>query len=127
VSPTAQGTAPDSPTVATAPGLASNASELSTSDDGPPIRISLLGAFELHSPTGTRIKRTATRDLMAYLALHPHGATRDELLEALWPDGDPRRTRPRLWQSITEARKHLGDLLLRKGERYALDRNLVSV
>jgi DNA-binding SARP family transcriptional activator len=96
-------------------------------DGAPQIRISLLGPFQLDAPARKRIKRTATRELVAYLALHPHGATRDELLEALWPEGDPRRTRARLWQSITEARHILGDALRRDGDRYALDRELVSV
>jgi DNA-binding SARP family transcriptional activator len=98
------------------------------SDDVPQIRISLLGPFQLDAPSGKRIKRTATRDLIAYLALHPHGASRDELLEALWPGGDPRRTRARLWQSITEARQVVGgDALRRQGDRYALDHKLISV
>lgn len=60
--------------------------------------------------------------------MRSHGATRDELLEALWPGGDPRRTRARLWQSITEARQIVGgDALHRDGDRYALDRDHVSV
>lgn len=97
-------------------------------DDTLQIRISLLGPFQLDAPSGKRIKRTATRDLLAHLALRPHGATRDELLEALWPGGDPRRTRARLWQSITEARQVIsGDALLRENERYMLNRDHVSV
>lgn len=64
---------------------------------------------------------------MAYLALHPKGASRDELVEAIWPAQDPERTRPRFWQSVTEARKAIGDAWLHEGERYQLDRSKVRV
>lgn len=93
----------------------------------PTIQIGLLGPFMLAAPSGCRIKRTATRSLIAYLALHPHGATRDELLEALWPGAEPRRTRQRLAQSITEARKLLGDALRSEHDRYTLNRDRVSI
>jgi prepilin-type processing-associated H-X9-DG protein len=68
-----------------------------------------------------RPRRAATVELLVYLALHPGGASRDELLEAMWPGQDPRRTRPRLWQSASEARRLLGNAFERDGERYRLD------
>ncbi|MGA9877099.1 MAG: BTAD domain-containing putative transcriptional regulator [Solirubrobacteraceae bacterium] len=64
---------------------------------------------------------------MAYLVLHPKGASRDELVEAIWPAQDPERTRPRFWQSVTEARKAIGDAWLHERERYQLDRSKVRV
>jgi DNA-binding SARP family transcriptional activator len=64
---------------------------------------------------------------LAYLALHPKGASRDELVEAIWPAQDPERTRPRFWQSVTEARKAIGDAWLHGSERYQLDRSKVRV
>ena len=64
---------------------------------------------------------------MAYLALHRNGASRDELIEAIWPAQDPKRTRPRFWQSVTEARKAIGDVWVHEGERYRLDRAKVRV
>jgi two-component SAPR family response regulator len=63
----------------------------------------------------------ATRELIAYLALHPNGASRDELIEALWPGQDPKQTRPRLWQSATDARAALGEAWVLDGQRYRLD------
>src|SRR5271154_4616116 len=69
----------------------------------------------------------ATHELLAYLALHTNGASRDELIEAIWPAQDPARTRPRFWQSVTEARKALGDAWVHQGERYQLDRSKVRV
>jgi DNA-binding SARP family transcriptional activator len=72
--------------------------------------------------------RAAALELVAYLALHPHGATRDELLEALWPDQDPGKTRGRLYQATRDARRLLGEATItRSKEHYALDRTLITV
>lgn len=74
-----------------------------------------------------KIKRAATYELLAYLAFRSQGASRDELTEAIWPGQDPKRTRPRLWQSVSEAKRALGDAWLHHGERYQLDRAKVRV
>jgi DNA-binding SARP family transcriptional activator len=74
-----------------------------------------------------RPRRATTIELLAYLALHREGALRDHLLEAMWPGEDPRRTRSRLWQSVSEARRLLGDAFERDGDRYILDRTRVDV
>ncbi|HEY4278626.1 MAG TPA: BTAD domain-containing putative transcriptional regulator [Conexibacter sp.] len=98
-------------------------------DEGQPpaprIRVGLLGPFALDGAPLPR--RTSTRELIAYLALHPDGATRDQLLEALWPDTDPRRSQPRLWQATSEARKVLGDAFVSDDGRYRLDRDRIAV
>jgi DNA-binding SARP family transcriptional activator len=92
------------------------------------VAVSLLGPFALRGAHQGRGLRSATEHLIAYLALHPDGATRDELLEALWPEQDPRRTRARLWQSVTQARKTLGDeAFVRDRYRYRIDRDRVRV
>jgi two-component SAPR family response regulator len=72
-------------------------------------------------------KRTKTRELVAYLALHPNGASRDELIEAIWPGGDPKKTRTRLWEAASDARATLGDAWIAEGERYHLDRSKLHV
>lgn len=90
------------------------------------ISIAVLGPLTIDG-LSRRIKRAATYELLAYLALHPKGASRDELVEAIWPAQDPERTRPRFWQSVTEARKAIGDAWLHEGERYQLDRSKVRV
>ncbi len=111
-----------SPPPATQTPLAGAPSE----ENSPSVSISLLGPLVIGG-LSKRIGRTATRELIAYLALHPHGAGRDELIEALWPGADPESTRPRLWQSVTEARKALGDSWLHDGERYQLDRGKIRI
>jgi DNA-binding SARP family transcriptional activator len=94
--------------------------------DSRTISIAVLGPLAIDG-LNRRIKRAATHELLAYLALHPKGASRDELIEAIWPAQDPARTRPRFWQSVTEARKALGDAWLHQADRYQLDRSKVRV
>jgi DNA-binding SARP family transcriptional activator len=74
-----------------------------------------------------KVKRAATYEMLAYLAFHPQGASRDELTEAIWPAQDPKLTRPRLWQSVSEAKRALGEAWIHHGERYQLDRSKVRV
>jgi DNA-binding SARP family transcriptional activator len=86
--------------------------------------ISLLGPVTIDGVK--RPRRATTLELLAYLALHPDGASRDQLLEAIWPGEDPRCTRPRLWQAVSEARRLLGDAFERDGDRYKLDRARIA-
>jgi DNA-binding SARP family transcriptional activator len=91
-------------------------------------RISVLGPLTI---TGAKRSRRGLRaralELIAYLALHPRPAQRDELLEAFWPGEDPRRTRPRLRQAVRDARRLLGDAIAGEHECYWLDRAQVHV
>jgi len=87
----------------------------------PNTSVLLLGPLRIDG-TEHDIRRAPTRELIAYLALHPRGANRDELTDALWPQLDAEAARKRLWQSATDARRALGDAWVRDGERYALDR-----
>jgi DNA-binding SARP family transcriptional activator len=103
----------------------------SVNDPWAPDRASVLLLGPL-TVTGARAERHGLRaaalELLAYLALHPHGATRDELLEALWPDQDPRKTRGRLYQATRDARRLLGaNAISRTKERYLLERSAITV
>jgi DNA-binding SARP family transcriptional activator len=91
---------------------------------GAVVTISVLGPVEIGGVD--QPKRTATRELIAYLALNG-ASTRDQLLEALWPGKDPRRTRPRLWQSVSEAGRILGEAFVRTRDRYRLDPERVQL
>jgi DNA-binding SARP family transcriptional activator len=95
------------------------------SDTRSSLSIAVLGPLEING--AEPIKRAATNEMIAFLALHPAGATRDELTEALWPGQDPRRTQPRLYQSVSDARRAFGNALVREHERYRLDRAAVSI
>jgi DNA-binding SARP family transcriptional activator/Flp pilus assembly protein protease CpaA len=85
------------------------------------IGVRLLGPLELSGCRKKRPRRQATAELIAYLALQPRRASRDELLEALWPGDDPRRSADRFYQAASEARKLLGDAFRRDRDTYTLD------
>jgi DNA-binding SARP family transcriptional activator len=87
----------------------------------------LLGPLKLTGCKKKQPRRQATTQLIAYLAMHPRSASRDELLEALWPGDDPRRSAARFYQAVSEARKLLGDAFQRDRDTYALDRNQLRV
>lgn len=91
------------------------------------IRISLLGPLSIAGAERNGSLRSAGEQLLAYLALHPRGARRDELTEAIWPGEDPKRSRQSLWQNISEIRSLLGDALIADHAHYALDRRRVAV
>jgi DNA-binding SARP family transcriptional activator len=76
---------------------------------------------------GRRGLRARALELIAYLALHPGPAQRDELLEVFWPGADPRLTRPRLRQAVRDARRLLGTAIVGENECYWLDRATVDV
>lgn len=91
------------------------------------IAVRVLGPFRIEGAEADQPQRKAARELIAYLSVQPHGATRDELLETLWPDDDPRRSEQRFWQASTEARRALNGGLRRERGRYTLDRDRVTV
>ncbi len=112
-------------------GTLQHSSESRTSSEACAVestQVLALGPLTITSADGSApIVRAATAEFVAYLALHREGAARDELLEALWPDTDPKRSRQRLWQSVSEARRLLGPALDRERERYRLDRSRVTI
>ena len=94
----------------------------------PPIEVSVLGPLQINGGKRRRRRlRTSAQQLIAYLTLHTGGANRDQLLEALWPGQDPKRSEQRLWQSTSDVRRVLGEVIRRDRDRYSLDRSLVRV
>lgn len=91
-------------------------------------QVLLLGPLEIPSTAHRRRRAPGpAHELIAYLALHPDGASRDELLEALWPNQNPARSEQRFWQASKEARKLLDGGIVRDSGRYRLDREQVDV
>ncbi len=85
------------------------------------VAISVLGPLRIENGGSGRPKlRASAGELIAYLALHPQGASRDQLLDALWPGESLRRSEQRLWQATSQARKLLGDRLGRNRDHYQL-------
>src|SRR5581483_11541655 len=81
----------------------------------PPPSIALLGPLEI-APSKRRRRglRSQTQEFLACLALHPQGATSEEIIAALWPETDEEKARQQLWRAISDA-------------RYQLDREAVAV
>ena len=95
-----------------------------TDDD---LGLKLLGPFELTGCKKKQPRRQATAELLAYLAIQRRPVSRDELLEALWPGDDPRRSASRFYQAASEARKLLGDAFVRERDAYTLDREQLRI
>jgi DNA-binding SARP family transcriptional activator len=68
------------------------------------VEVRILGRVELAG--AGKIERSKAIELIAYLALHPQGATPDELWEALWPERPVNRGT--LHTTVTAARSGLG-------------------
>jgi DNA-binding SARP family transcriptional activator len=99
--------------------LAHAAPRIGRTDDD--VGLKLLGPLELTGCKKRQPRRQATAELLAYLAIRRRPVNRDELLEALWPGDDPRRTAARFYQAASEARKLLGDAFVRARDAYILD------
>lgn len=71
--------------------------------------------------------RRKALELLAFLAVHPSGAAKDQILEALWPEGDPKETQRYLWHSVSHLRRRLGGpgnalrLISKTDDSYRLD------
>ncbi len=91
-------------------------------------RIAVLGPLTI---TGAKRSRRGLRasalELVAYLALHRRPVQRDELLEAFWPSGDPKRTRLRLRQAVRDARRLLANAIASERDSYWIDRAEIEV
>jgi nucleoid-associated protein YgaU/DNA-binding SARP family transcriptional activator len=74
-------------------------------DDEPTTEVRVLGPVEIVG-TVEPFRTNKTIELIVYLALHRSGTDADTLLEALWPDQEPRPAR--LYTEASRARKSLG-------------------
>ena len=99
-----------------------------------PAKLELLGGFRLTSSQTRTVDVSAkkNRALLGILALAPHcEVTRDRLVALLWSDRAEEQAKNSLRQALVALRKDLtaldADLLVTKGDRLALDRNLVTV
>lgn len=90
--------------------------------------ISILGPLTIQGAKQSRRGlRARALELIAFLSLRQEGAQRDEILEALWPGEDPKRSRHRLYQAVRDARRLLGDAVASERDRYWLDRTYADV
>jgi DNA-binding SARP family transcriptional activator len=98
-----------------------------------PLRMSVLGGFEIHSRTGTPIQLPPkkARALLAYLALgEPRPQPRDRLAALLWEDSSESQARTSLRQALTAIRRALdeaGSLLDADTETVWLRRDGIAI
>jgi DNA-binding SARP family transcriptional activator len=106
-----------------------------------PLAVRVLGRLHLalHGDEGDReLICTLTpkqREVLVYLALHPHGVRREVLNEAVWPDNRPPRPYNSFHNTLSMLRRALSDatdglisnLVLNDDGRYQLNDELVGV
>ncbi|MEV4670869.1 BTAD domain-containing putative transcriptional regulator [Actinomadura sp. NPDC049382] len=102
-----------------------------------PARLQVLGPVLLHTADGpiTSGMRKCAKQLLAYLALHPKGATRDQAIGALWPDLVPESAVIQFNTATTNIRKALRTAtgltepkyVLHTAGHYRIDPDLIDV
>ena len=62
------------------------------------------------------------RELLLFLLCHPHGATKEQIGAAIWPDADPAKLRNNFHVSVHRLRKALGgnEWVIVEGDTYAV-------
>lgn len=102
-----------------------------------PTRLQVLGPVLLHTVDGpiTSGMRTCAKQLLAFLALHPKGVTRDQAIGALWPDLVPESAVIQFNTATTNIRKALRTAtglaepkyVLHTAGHYRIDPDLIDV
>lgn len=101
---------------------------LASSANERPIEIRLLGPYGLavRGELVTKGLRSAAKELLAWFALRPDGASAEAAIEALWPDSEPDLVTKRFWWALGNLRPVLRtaaddpniEVLVRSGEIY---------
>ncbi|WP_395110229.1 OmpA family protein [Actinomadura sp. SCN-SB] len=106
-------------------------------DRGCPVRVRLFGPVRVDTdqgPVSTGL-RQVSRDLLVLLALHPEGITREQGIDAIWPDRDLDGGSTMFHTAVNNARKRLRTatglrepmFINHAGGRYRLDAHLIDV
>ncbi|MEV6299864.1 hypothetical protein AB0M02_10720 [Actinoplanes sp. NPDC051861] len=115
------------------PALIQNNTSARRAEYGRPVpaRLALLGGCVLMvSGQAVRLRRSAGMQILAYLAVHPTGATRSELIAAAWPDLPSGSISQRLHTTLSDLRRQLQPVLTepvqRMGDRYYLNTEMIE-
>lgn len=102
-----------------------------------PLTVTVLGRIAVTATSSApakdvHIRRSDGVQIMVYLAVHPDGATSDDIMAALWPEIRPRHARGRFHTTMSELRGALAeaahaDAIIRTGDRYHFDPGTVAV
>ncbi|BCL14703.1 hypothetical protein GCM10017556_24420 [Micromonospora sagamiensis] len=94
------------------------------------VRLRVLGGVSVSfQGTPVRIRRSAALQALVFLAVHPHGVTGRDLVEAIWPGLPAHRVTGRLYTTISDLRKAIRDtcgvaLIEHADDRYRLSPDL---
>lgn len=97
----------------------------------PVAELNLLGGCRLQVQGRTvHLRRSASLQILAYLAVHPDGATTTDLIRAIWPGLTPKTISKRLHTTLSDLRQQLHrlapDLIIRRDERYLLNPDTID-
>ncbi|GHH32167.1 BTAD domain-containing putative transcriptional regulator [Lentzea cavernae] len=124
------------------PEAAGTALEISANlapTDRLPLQLRLLGPLALRWPDSehdlTDVVQPRLRELVAFLAVHPEGATREALVNALWPANTTDKMNNALNTALSRLRNAIAkatggtitDITIAGGGRYRLNPDLVEV
>jgi DNA-binding SARP family transcriptional activator len=109
-------------------------------DASRPLAVTVLGGQRMYQQDGGQrrpVQTLAPRqwEVLAFLTLHRHGARREALATAIWPDARSDRPFNALHASMSQLRRALtaaiggagGDVIIHRGGTYQLNPELVSV
>lgn len=129
--------APPDHTRDSAPAAAPLQSPPRAHDRDCPVRVRLIGPVRVETTdqeVSTGLRRIS-RDLLALLALHPDGLTREQGIDAIWPDRDIDGGSTMFHTAVNNARKRLREVtglrepmfITHVAGRYCLDPHLIDV
>ena len=85
---------------------------VATGDAATTLRVRVLGSLDLEvngEPlVASALKHARSRELLAYLLVHPEGRTRDQIGAALWPDASPAQVKNNFHVTLHQLRRALG-------------------
>jgi DNA-binding SARP family transcriptional activator len=98
------------------------------------VRLNVLGELRLAvDGQPVPVRRTAAWQILVLLAAHPDGVTGRHIITTIWPGPPPATITNRLYTTLSDLRTHLkpylhdNALIVHRGQRYALDPDLIDV
>lgn len=101
-----------------------------------PVQMSVLGRLRIHvNGRQVELRRNTSYEVATHLAVHPEGVRREQAIDQMWPEDDPRTVMRRWHDAISDIRKTARPaggqehppLVQRSGTHYQLDPTLIQV
>ncbi|GLY96538.1 hypothetical protein [Actinoplanes sp. NBRC 103695] len=113
------------------PAPAASRQHVATPQTSPLAKLILIGSCALTlDGQPVHLSRSASLQILAYLAVHPEGASRNTLISAIWPHLPPASVTQRLHTTLSDLRRRLrpttGDPVNRLGDIYQLNPDAID-